>query len=467
MMALAAPVPKEDKVSMFRDKAYKVADQWVESLAAALTDDKPMTLEDISALFEEKKAELMGALVKDFIAVRHSEDLGQHTAPCPRCGKICSAKRQASRRVDSRQGSSLLERPYFHCRDCGVGFSPLDQTLQLSTRRKQYDLQRLALDYVAEMPFARAADLLSKTTGVSFSEHTLHDVLADFTDGLGLEEVIPPAEEIAKRIAEVRGKSRRRPVLVVATDGALLPTRRLPGRAGKRGKGEFKEAKGFRLYLVGHGNRIVQLVSWHQIQDADQCAAALKVVAQRIPVNDVRIALVGDGAAWVWRAMTEAFPAGREILDYYHCSEHVHGLAPLLYPDAPLKAIQWTEATMGRLFYGEASKVIGGLKRMQPKTAAVREEIRKLIGYLYNNRHRINYAHNRRGGYAIGSGGIESANKFICHVRLKRSGAWWLKENGNGMLALRCALTSGTLDDAFRNYVARDQHECFAVATNA
>jgi hypothetical protein len=81
MMALAAPVPKEDKVSMFRDKAYKVADQWVESLAAALTDDKPMTLEDISALFEEKKAELMGALVKDFIAVRHSEDLGQHTAP--------------------------------------------------------------------------------------------------------------------------------------------------------------------------------------------------------------------------------------------------------------------------------------------------------------------------------------------------------------------------------------------------
>ncbi len=29
---------------------------------------------------------------------------------------------------------------------------------------------------------------------------------------------------------------------------------------------------------------------------------------------------------------------------------------------------------MARLYYGEVTKVIGGLKRMQPKTDAVREE---------------------------------------------------------------------------------------------
>jgi hypothetical protein len=459
------PVP-EDKLRMFRDKAHKITDDWVDSLAPALCGDKPLTMEEISALFEEKKAELMGSLVTNFIAVHHSEDLEQQTAPCPQCEKVCKAKRQTSRRVDSRQGSSLLERPYFYCRDCGVGFSPLDQTLQLSARRKQYDLQRLALDYVAEMPFSRAAELLSKSTGVSFSDQTLHDFLAEFTDGLTVEEVLPTAEDIADRISKVRGKAKRRPVLVVATDGAHLPTRPLPGRSGKRGKGAYKEAKGFRLYLVGNGNRIVQLVSWHQMQDAEQCAAALKTVAERIPVNEVRIALVGDGAHWLWSAMTEAFPSGREVLDYYHCSEHVHGLAPLLYPEAPLKSLQWAEATMARLYYGEVTKVLGGLKRMQPKKDAVKEEIRKLIGYLENNTHRIDYAHNRRGGYVIGSGGIESANKFICHVRLKRSGAWWLKENGNGMLALRCALVNGTLDEAFRRYVARDQQERFEFGTN-
>ena len=122
---------------------------------------------------------------------------------------------------------------------------------------------------------------------------------------------------------------------------------------------------------------------------------------------------------------------------------------------------------MARLFYGEVTRVIGGLKRMKPEKQGAKEEIRKLIGYLENNGHRIDYAHNRRGGYAIGSGGIESANKFICHVRMKRSGAWWLKENGNGMLALRCALVNGTLDDAFRSYVQMGQKKCYVLGTNA
>jgi hypothetical protein len=39
----------------------------------------------------------------------------------------------------------------------------------------------------------------------------------------------------------------------------------------------------------------------------------------------------------------------------------------------------------------------------------------------------------------MGSGGIESANTCIGHVRLKRSGAWWYVTSANQMLALRCA----------------------------
>ncbi len=452
---------------MFRDKAHSITDKWVDTLAPALLGDKPLTMEEISSLFEEKKTELLSALVTDFIGVHHQEVLEQQSAACPECGRSCKCRRQTSRRIESRQGSSKLERPYFLCPDCKIGFSPLDETLQLSGRQKQYDLQRLALDYIAEMPYAKASELFAKSTGISFSENTLHDFLANFTKDITLEEILPSVEEIVQRIAHVKGSAKRRPVLVVATDGAHLPTRPLPGRKGKRGPGEYKEAKGFRLYLLGSGNKIVQLVSWHQIQDADECAAALKVVAARIPTDQVRIALVGDGAPWVWRAMTEAFPEGREVLDYFHCSEHIHALASSQYADEPVKALQWIEATMARLYYGEVSHVIGGLKRMQPKKADAKEDIRKLIGYLGNNAHRIDYEHHRRGGYAIGSGGIESANKFICHVRMKRSGAWWLKENGNGMLALRCAMVNGTLDDAFKRYVALDQQNRFRLGTKS
>jgi hypothetical protein len=53
------------------------------------------------------------------------------------------------------------------------------------------------------------------------------------------------------------------------------------------------------------------------------------------------------------------------------------------------------------------------------------------------------------------AGGIASSNKCMCHVRLKRSGAWWYEVNSNKMLALRCAKYNGTLDQVFVRYQQR------------
>ena len=62
------------------------------------------------------------------------------------------------------------------------------------------------------------------------------------------------------------------------------------------------------------------------------------------------------------------------------------------------------------------------------------EKIGKLITFLYNQRDRFGYNDFKEEGLPIGSGGIESANKYINHARLKRSGACWITENGNNML---------------------------------
>jgi hypothetical protein len=47
--------------------------------------------------------------------------------------------------------------------------------------------------------------------------------------------------------------------------------------------------------------------------------------------------------------------------------------------------------------------------------------------------------------------------KFRCHVRLKRSGAWWYEGNSNQMLALRCAKYNGTLGQVFVRYQQRQR----------
>ncbi len=92
---------------------------------------------------------------------------------------------------------------------------------------------------------------------------------------------------------------------------------------------------------------------------------------------------------------------------------------------------------------------------MQAQSAEAEKVMANCWDYLNEHREHTDYRTFRRGGYPLGSGGIESSNKFICHVRLKRSGAWWYEVNSNQMLALRCAKYNGTLDQVFARYKQR------------
>jgi hypothetical protein len=47
----------------------------------------------------------------------------------------------------------------------------------------------------------------------------------------------------------------------------------------------------------------------------------------------------------------------------------------------------------------------------------------------------------------IGSGEIESAHRYIIQKRLKITGAWWLEETAENMLALRTHRANNNWDD--------------------
>jgi hypothetical protein len=80
-----------------------------------------------------------------------------------------------------------------------------------------------------------------------------------------------------------------------------------------------------------------------------------------------------------------------------------------------------------------------GLRRMHPTSEEARKAIDNCWVSLNDHRGRTNYGTFRRGGYPLGSGGMESSNTCVCHVRLKRSGAWWYEASSIQRLALRCA----------------------------
>lgn len=437
---------------------HKSLDKVLAGLRDSFFSENPLSLKEMSDLLQGKKQEFASSMLQEFIHSQCAGYLEQKKANCPHCGKVVSKNEDSFRVIETLLGATDITRPYFYCRRCKFGFAPLDETLKLSNRRKQDDLQQIALEFLAEMPFERASELFEKSTGVNFSDNPLHDLFSSFVDDASVSEVIPTAEEIERRIDEVASKEKRRPVLAVATDGAHTKIRPPGGRDEQRGPGKYREAKGFRIYMLGNEN-IVQIASWHQVtENTEQITEAMQLAAERIPQDKVRIGLIGDGAHWLWNCMEKAFPQGRQILDYYHCSEYIHKLAELQFADDPNKALHWVEATMARLFQKKGiSHVLGGLKRMQPRDNEAKEQIHKTITYLTNNKKRTGYRGVRIGGYPIGSGGIESANKFICHTRLKRSGAWWLESNCNNMLKLRCSIVNGTFEELFAKCATKEK----------
>ena len=115
----------------------------------------------------------------------------------------------------------------------------------------------------------------------------------------------------------------------------------------------------------------------------------IRQIAARIPQNQVRIALLGDGASWIWNTLETCFPEGRPVLDNYHCAEHVHKVADAHYGHSA-QAIEWVEATLMRLAAHKVDAVIWGQQRLRADALA-RVEIDKLITYLQNHRERIDY----------------------------------------------------------------------------
>ena len=109
---------------------------------------------------------------------------------------------------------------------------------------------------------------------------------------------------------------------------AVAPDVRKCVPVGRRWKGQYREAKGVRLFLVDE-DRIVHLLSWHQIQTDEELGQALEKIHQAglIPEDQIRLCAIADGAPWIWKLVERLFPSARQILDFYHCSSYLHAVA--------------------------------------------------------------------------------------------------------------------------------------------
>ncbi len=117
-------------------------------------DNELESLNDITKMIFNNRADIMGRLALSFIEKKFGHLLNQEYCQCPHCDKMIKAMpRKARRELETMVGPIILERPYFYCKPCKYGFFPLDEALGLSARKKQHDIQETEAFLAAESTF--------------------------------------------------------------------------------------------------------------------------------------------------------------------------------------------------------------------------------------------------------------------------------------------------------------------------
>jgi hypothetical protein len=155
------------------------------------------------------------------------------------------------------------------------------------------------------------------------------------------------------------------------------------------------------------------------------------------------VVVLADGARWIWSLAAEHFSARRELVDFYHASEHLWQIARLLYGEGTPQAQAWGQARCHELRHAGSAPVRAALQKARATTPEGRRLLRRERGYFRTNAARMDYPAAKAAGLPIGSGAVESLARHLVQLRLKRPGARWAPAGAQAILTLRAHLQSG------------------------
>jgi hypothetical protein len=149
---------------------------------------------------------------------------------------------------------------------------------------------------------------------------------------------------------------------------------------------------------------------------------------------------IADGAKWIWNWVEDYYPNSIQILDFYHCKEHLWTFAKEYFTEQ--EALKWVEDSTEKLKTERVDELLKELEDLPDKNKNLQKSKNNLLTYLTNNKKRINYGKFLRDGLLIGSGAIESANREVIQKRMKLSGQRWTVQGAKQMLNMRTCYKS-------------------------
>lgn len=226
-------------------------------------------------------------------------------------------------------------------------------------------------------------------------------------------------------------------------DGSLLLTK---DKDLDTGKLLWREMKLGRVFKVRHHMALSAARNWiyqsrYTAHFGDSDTFFEKWAQEVDPLRSV--IFLGDGARWIWDRVSAFWPEATQILDYYHCKEHLFAFARVCLQAAVFAdeaaMQQWMTDQEALLFDDAVEAVMAHIAKIDADSEAVAETQSKLLHYYGSNQERMRYGTYRRLGYLIGSGPIESAHRHVIHKRMKLSGQRWTIKGAQAMANLRVA----------------------------
>jgi hypothetical protein len=359
---------------------------------------------------------------------------------CPHCTDDARFVGHRSRAILTVCGHAEITRAYYHCDSCRTGHSPADDALRLDGRYSPGVQPLVALAGVLE-PFRRAEQLLEELAGLRVSK----EACRVFTEGAGerLERqhlahhpvgAVGTPKPWDFSLPPRDGKRFGGTVAYVGLDAFAVPT------IGGDGKREWK------MWNVG------LLYDPHKKHTIDRTGFDQKGVAQRLRDYAIafdlgradRVVALTDGGAGLESALSSHFGAWVTfVLDFWHASEHLHGMSRVWHGDGAVAA-SWAEQAVGVMRESGGAGLMAWLATHGPGAEAsepVREAWRLLSGYVEGNVHRMDYPEYRTRGWDIGSGPTEAGCKIV-GGRLRGAGMRWWKPQSARIAELRALLLS-------------------------
>ena len=244
--------------------------------------------------------------------------------------------------------------------------------------------------------------------------------------------------------------------LYTSIDGSMIP---IIGMKDNHEIVEYKENKLALLFTEesikrGKDNKANEILNKRYVSSIGKGVNDFEMLLRNKSIAFIanEIVAITDGAEWIDQMIKRLFPKAIHILDWYHAQEHLWDCAKSLFGESEVAKIKgFVEPLKTLLWEGKVQDVCNCLLDEIKAYPKKETELRKLYSYYYTRRDKMKYDEFRDKGYFIGSGSIESANKYLVQRRLKQSGMKWLIEGAHAILKLREKIYESTWAQVWSN----------------